>query len=95
MRVEFSSTPASMKIALPQWVKSTKVIWNENDKIQLRTEHQVRGDERVNGCFDLARLDASENVLTEIADDVKGTIDNSQTSVSENAEVVLGKARSE
>ena len=56
--------------------------------------HNVRGDERVNGCYDLVKLDVKEAMLSEIANNVKGSIDNAQQSISENAEVILGKVRS-
>ncbi|MBC7690963.1 MAG: hypothetical protein H7222_04290 [Methylotenera sp.] len=79
--------------APPDWVKSTRITWESEGKIHLRSLHSVRGDERVNGCFDLARLDSKETLLSEIADDVKGTLDNAQTSISESAQTVLGKAR--
>ena len=78
----------------PSWVKQTKVSWEEKDKVFIRSSHSVRGNERVNGCFDLARLDSKESILSEIANDVRGTLDNAQQSISEDAEVVLGKVRS-
>ena|SRR3989338_388951 len=78
----------------PKWAKTTKTAWQERDMVFLKTSHTVRGDERTNGCFDLAKLDAKEKLLSEIANDVRGSIDNAQQSISENAEVVLGKVRS-
>ncbi len=78
----------------PHWVRGTKAIWEKDGVVYFRSSHQIRGDERVNGCFDLARFDSKEALLSEIANDVKGSIDNAQQSISENAEVVLGKVRS-
>ena len=78
----------------PDWVRSLRQTWEKDGKVLVKTTHTVKGDERVNGCFDLAKLDAKENLLSEIANDVKGSIDNAQQSISENAEVVLGKVRS-
>lgn len=78
----------------PRWVSNLKTTWEDKGKILLKSSHTVRGDERVNACFDLARLDAKETLLTEIAEDVRGTMDNAQQEISENAEAVLGKVRS-
>ena len=78
----------------PAWVKSTKTSWAEADKVFINAGHSIRGDERVDACFDLARFDAKELILSEIANDVKGSLDNATQSISENAEVILGKVRS-
>lgn len=78
----------------PSWVQSTRVVWEDKDRVWVRASHSVRGNERVNGCLDLAGLDAREVILSEISNDVRGTIDSAESSLSENAEVVLGKARS-
>lgn len=74
---------------------SDEVKSQEKDKKYfIRSSHTVRGDERVNGCYDLARLDAKELLLSELANEVRGRIDNAQQSISENAEAILGKVRS-
>lgn len=78
---------------LPDWAKSTKTSWEKDNKIYMKATHQVRGNERVAGCYDLARLNAKEAMLSAIANDVRGRIDNAQQSISENAEIVLSKVR--
>lgn len=82
------------KDELPDWGKSTKLTWSKENKIFSKSMHSIRGDERVNGCIDLAKLDAKENLLSEISTEVRGSIDNAQQSISENAETILGKVRS-
>ena len=77
----------------PSWVLNTKVTWEDGSKIMLKSSHTVRGDERAAGCYDLAKLDANESLLSELANDVKGRIDNASQSISENAETILGKVR--
>jgi len=78
----------------PKWANSTKILWEENNFVHLRASHTVKGDERVNGCYDLARFDAQESLLTELSVSIKGAIDNAQQSLSESAELILGKVRS-
>lgn len=77
----------------PDWVNQVKVSWEEKEKVFLRASFTARGNERVAGCFDLARLDAKEKLLSEVNNDVRGSLDNAQQSISENAEAVLGKVR--
>lgn len=78
----------------PSWVGTNTMTWQEDGKLFLKAIHTVRGNERLNGCYDLAKLDAKEQLLGEIANDVKGSLDNAQESISEQAEVVLTKVRS-
>jgi hypothetical protein len=78
----------------PEWVNQVQVAKEENDKIYFRASYTARGNERIAGCFDLARLDAKEKILSEVNNDVRGSLDNAQQSISENAEAVLGKVRS-
>ncbi|MBY0371380.1 hypothetical protein K2X33_11880 [bacterium] len=78
---------------LPSWAEGTRVIWENDGKVLVHSSQTVRGDERVNGCMDLAKLDAKEIVLSELASDVRVSVDNAQQTLSENAEVVLGKVR--
>lgn len=79
----------------PTWVDADKIRWEEGEQIFFKSSHSVRGNERVNGCYDLARLDTKEKVLSEIENDIKGRIDNVSQGLSEAAEVALGKVRSE
>ncbi|MGK5086012.1 hypothetical protein WDW86_00495 [Bdellovibrionota bacterium FG-2] len=78
---------------VPSFVRNSKTFWQDGDKYLFKTSQQVRGDERVNGCFDLAKLQTKENLVSEIKNDIKGTIDNAQTTLQESGETVLGKVR--
>lgn len=77
----------------PSWVNSTKIAWAEGDQVFFKTEYSIRGDERLNGCYQLAKLETKENLLREIAEDVRGQIDSAQQSISEDAELVLNQSR--
>lgn len=79
----------------PEWVKNSKMGWEDGNYVFVKSSHTINGSERINGCFDLAKLNTKEAVITEIASDIKGRIDNAQTSISENSETILGKVRTE
>lgn len=78
----------------PLWVKDLDVRSEDETKVQLKVTHTIRGDQRLNACFDMARLDLSEELLKEVAENLRGALDNAETHISEEAEVVLGKVRS-
>jgi len=78
----------------PKWVNSSKVVYFENDKILYRGSYTIKGNERVDACYDLAKLNSKEMLVSEIQTEIKGVIDNSIYGLSEQAEVVLGKSRS-
>jgi hypothetical protein len=77
----------------PDWVNSTKMTWTEGDQVLFRTQYTVRGDERVNGCYQLAKLETKEALLREIQEEIRGQIDSAQQSISESAEVILNQSR--
>lgn len=78
----------------PGWVSSSKISWVEGDQVYFRNQYTIRGDERLNGCYQLVKLDSKEALLREIAEDLKGQIDNAQQGISESAELVLSQVRS-
>lgn len=78
----------------PEWVQSSRMNWERDGKLFFKNQHSVRGDERINGCFDLAMLDSKEALLSTMSDEIRGSLDDAQQSISENAERVLGKTRS-
>lgn len=78
----------------PSWVNSPKVTWLEGMQIYFKTQYSIRGDERLNGCYQLAKLESKEALLREIADEIHGQIDSAQQSLSENAELLLNQSRS-
>lgn len=77
----------------PDWVNSTKISWNEGDQVFFRTQYTIRGNERINGCYQLAKVEMKETLLREISEDIMGHIDNAQQSISEDAEIVLNQFR--
>ena len=100
MIVACSST-GPMKIILdqssedkPDWVKSSKISWQEKKELYFKATYTIRSHERVNGCIDLAKLDAKEDLISAIDNEIKGAIDNAQESINVNSEIIMGKVRS-
>ncbi len=78
----------------PDWVDSDKLSWKEDKNIFFKGTYAVRGDERANGCIDLAKLNAKEAVITEIQEELKGALDSAQDSIRADAEIILTNSRS-
>lgn len=78
----------------PSWVSKSKVTWEDDGVVYLKTMRSVKGSERLNGCYTLSELDSREQLITQIKNDLKGSIDSAETSISDDAEIVLGKVRS-
>ncbi len=78
----------------PAWVGNSRTAWEESGKIYLKSSQQIRGNERLSGCYDLARMNAKTLLISEIQESIKGVLDTNEASLSENAEIVLSKSRS-
>ena len=52
--------------SLPNWVSETKVNWMKDDKIFYKSQYSIRGDQRINACFDLAKAEAKEKLIDEV-----------------------------
>ena len=78
----------------PDWVDSSKMVWKDEGKNFFRGSYTVRGDERANGCIDLAKLNVKEALITEIQEDLRGAVESAQDSIKTDAELLLTKSRS-
>ncbi|NDG85001.1 MAG: hypothetical protein EBX52_08200 [Proteobacteria bacterium] len=95
-----SSSPEIKKIVIdqggsePSWVKETKTAWEEDGKIHFRGTQQIRGNERLSGCYDLARLNAKSQIVGEIQERLRGLLTTNESTLNENVEILLTKSRS-
>ena len=76
----------------PTWVDSNKITWNDGSTVFIRSQYTIRGDERVNACYQLAKMDTKDVLLREISEDVRGQIDMAQQGISEEAEIILNQS---
>ena len=79
---------------LPEWTRTGQTAWvdSDNKNMIFVATYTVRGDQRVNACFDLARIDMKENVLAEISTKIKSEMNLATDGTNENAEVLLTKS---
>lgn len=77
---------------LPEWTRDGKSSWDDGKNVVFKAEHTIRGDQRVNACFDLAKMDLKENVVTEISANIKGEINLASEGISEASETALTKS---
>jgi hypothetical protein len=76
----------------PKWAEGTEVGWQEGDFTLLRSQYTVRGDQRINSCYDLARVDLKETLLTSLKDDITGELNLAGEGLSEGADPLLSKS---
>ncbi len=79
--------------ARPDWVDSSRVRTEADDRVRIRGRHTVRGNERVSACLELAILDAQSELMRGIASDFRVRIEEATQGVSEAAEQVLSQTR--
>ena len=76
----------------PAWAKVTTLSWTEGDQINIRSQYTIRGDQRINSCYDLARVDLKESLLTSLKDDITGELNLAGEGLSEGADPLLTKS---
>ena len=77
----------------PSWVDSSDLSWGKDGKYFFKGDYTIRGDERVNGCVDLAKMNVKESFITEIQEDLKGALASASESIKSNAEILLTKSQ--
>lgn len=78
----------------PAWVDDSRLVWKQPDKIFFRSVHTVRAQEGEARCFGLAQRESQETFLTEIASDIRGTLDTASLHLNSKAEAILTKLTS-
>lgn len=78
----------------PKWAEGGKMFWEEGGKYLVKSAQQVRGDQRVQACLDLAQVNAYTVILTGIEQEIRSTLDSVELSMNENAEAAFAKSSS-
>lgn len=77
---------------MPRWIGESKVSWEEDNRIYFKALFSVKGSQRLNGCFDLVRLEQSETVLENIKHEIKGEIALANEGIAEEADPLITKS---
>lgn len=77
----------------PSWAKSANATWEENNKIFIRAASTIKGNEKIETCYELAKLNAKDILVLELQNSIKETIDNTLKSMSGPTEIILGKSK--
>ena len=80
---------------MPAWLSQQDLSWKDGDKVFYKNAYTVRGDQRVNACYDLARLGLFETILAEVRSELKAANDLASEGANENEDALLTKSLSE
>jgi len=80
--------------SVPAWVQDTKVSWLGDGNVhKFKAFHSIKGDERLTACYELAKLNAQEQITSEIWTDFKAAVSHSTQGISEATEDVFIQSR--
>jgi hypothetical protein len=77
---------------MPNWVSDTKTNWEQDNNLYFKSSYTIAGNQRVNGCWDLAKLDMKESLLSELSQDIKGEINLANEGISEGLDPLITKS---
>ncbi|MBN8542371.1 MAG: hypothetical protein J0L82_18415 [Deltaproteobacteria bacterium] len=75
----------------PEWLRDTRMNWEDGEYQMFRSSYSVGGHQRVNGCVDLAKSESKEALITEIANDIRGEIVRATSGIEEAGDEGLTK----
>ncbi len=76
----------------PNWATGTTMSWLDGDLVHLRSQYTIRGDQRINSCYDFAKVDLKESLLTSLKDDITGELNLAGEGLSEGADPLISKS---
>ena len=80
--------------SLPSWVQDTKTSWTSDGNVhKFKAFHSIKGDERLTACYELAKLNAQEQITSEIWMDFKAAVSHSAQGISESTEDLFIQSR--
>ena len=76
----------------PEWIAKDLISWSDDQLVYFKTSYTIRGDQRVNGCYELAKLLINETLVGEIKSEVKAESNLANEGISEGNDVLLTKS---
>jgi hypothetical protein len=77
---------------MPDWTRDGKVSWEDGKNRVYKGVFTVRGDQRVSGCYDLAKMEIKENLISEISSEIKGEINLASEGINEAMDPMINKS---
>lgn len=78
----------------PDWVMDSITSKEEGEHFIMFSKETVRGDQRLNGCYELASFEAKNKMVREIGEEIKGAIDQAIPDISESTDAILSRVSS-
>ena len=75
----------------PAWLRDSRTSWDEGEQHVIRSSYTLSGNRRVNGCFDLAKTEGKEALVSEVANDIKGELVRASQGTDENVDEGITK----
>jgi hypothetical protein len=75
----------------PLGLLTIKLGGEKEESLLLKGTQTVRGDQRVNACYDFAKMDAKENLISEIQATIRGEINQVSEGTTEIDQIALNK----
>lgn len=76
---------------LPEWTSNSETSWSKNDDILLKGQFTLKGHQRVSACYDLAKSDARENLVSEMSVNFQSEINSYTQGISAEENIELNK----
>lgn len=82
---------SSGKNEMPEWTTAAKQSWKKKDLLYIKGQYTVRGNQRVSACYDLAKSEAKENLITEMTSNFRNEINGYTQGLNEEENQELNK----
>jgi hypothetical protein len=76
---------------LPTWTSNSETSWMKNEDIQFKGQFTIKGQQRTNACYDLAKGDARENIVSEMSVNFQSEINSYTQGISADENIELNK----
>ena len=83
---------SNMNEAKPEWVVQNKIGWEDGAKLKMKGTYTVLGNQRLNACYELAKVEAKKAMITSIQEEIKGYLDSGSTGMSESDQIVFAES---
>ncbi len=77
---------------LPKWVSDAKINWEQDNQLYFKSSYTIAGNQRINGCWDLAKIEMKESLLSELSQDIKGEVSLANEGISEGLDPLITKS---